>query len=387
LKAYEEMVTDNKGDLFIQIVHFADEIGSEGGGDSGTTSVSPFSTKLYPTEMAPSPAQNTRLAAAIQTVRGTLSDANKTRLDNMALIVVKLTPCGTMEYAGVRETEMFFSASLLKVALLYTSFELVSRVNELAPLITAGSAAEFFVKVRKEFSGKIENSVPQINPGVWRKVNFKEALTATSDASGVFRVSLSTRHDQDLRSIFSNQNQNLGARNCMHRLGFSYVNGALDAAGFFGITSQTGIWMATDYIPDNPPSADNWPSFNIPVATNGTSSAAMTALSMANLLNKIDRGELINATTSQTMRDIFRTGGAWLSTLSNPNAFSFTATGAKVGHSSSPSARVGSVMSEAAFLERKSDSAPFVAVWQNVPDELGSEQIYKVIDEMINNWL
>jgi hypothetical protein len=387
LKAYEEMVTDNKGDLFIQIVHFTDEIGSEGGGDSGTTSVSPFSTKLYPTEMAPSPAQNTRLAAAIQTVRGTLSDANKTRLDNMALIVVKLTPSGTMEYAGVRETEMFFSASLLKVALLYTSFELVSRVNEMAPLITACSAAEFFVKVRKEFSGKIENAVPQIKPGVWRKVNFKEALTATSDASGVFRVSLSTGHDQDLRSIFSNQNQNLGALNCMHRLGFSYVNGALDAAGFFGITSQTGIWMATDYIPDNPPSADNWPSFNIPVATNGTSSAAMTALSMANLLNKIDRGELINATTSQTMRDIFRTGNAWLSKLSNPNAFSFTATGAKVGHSSSPSARVGSVMSEAAFLERKSDSAPFVAVWQNVPDELGSEPIYKVIDEMINNWL
>jgi hypothetical protein len=95
---------------------------------------------------------------------------------------------------------------------------------------------------------------------------------------------------------------------------------------------------------------------------------------------------LIDATTSHSMRDIFRTGGAWFSTPTNQNAFSFTATGAKVGRSSSPSVKVGSVMSEAAFLERKSDSATFIAVWQNVPDELGSEPIYKAIDEMINNW-
>jgi len=43
-------------------------------------------------------------------------------------------------------------------------------------------------------------------------------------------------------------------------------------------------------------------------------------------------------------------------------------------------------MSEAAFLNRKSDSAPFVAVWQNVPDALGFEPVYRVLDEMINNW-
>jgi len=32
------------------------------------------------------------------------------------------------------------------------------------------------------------------------------------------------------------------------------------------------------------------------------------------------------------------------------------------------------------------DSAPFVAVWQNVPDALGFEPIYRVLDEMIKNW-
>lgn len=172
----------------------------------------------------------------------------------------------------------------------------------------------------------------------------------------------------------------------MKRLGFSYVNGALDAAGFFGIVTETGIWMGSDFIQDNPPGNNNWPSFHVRVATNGTSSLAMTALSMANLMNKIHRRELVDADSSDKMRQIFATGGAWFDELPNQNTFSFTAEGAKVGHAQSPSAQVGSVMSEAVFLKRKSDSAQFAAVWQNVPDALGSEPIYKVIDEMIKNW-
>lgn len=357
------------------------------------SSTSPFSTKLYPdandatdAKLVPSPTHNARLAAALSSVRGTLSAADKMRLDKAALIVLKLTPAGTMDYAGVRETEMFFSASLLKVSLLYASFELVARVNALAPGITAATAPEFLDKVKRDFSGKIENAVLRIKPGAWRKVAFDKALTATPSVPNQFRVSLSATHDADLRKIFADQGQNQSPRDCMHRLGYSYVNRALDAAGFFDPQTETGIWMATDY--------GDWQDFNVPVTTkssarppkNGTSSAAMTALAMANLFAHMHRGKLIDAAASSTMRSIFRTGGAWLSTLTNKDSFSFTDDGAKVGHSASGSAFVGSVMSEAVFLNRKSDGAPFLAIWQNVPDELDSEPIYRVLDEMIKNW-
>nr|MBP6543880.1 hypothetical protein [Piscinibacter sp.] len=307
-------------------------------------------------------------------------------LDKIALIVLKLTPSGAIDYAGVRETEMFFSASLLKASLLYASFELVARVNELAASITAATPAEFLDKVKRDFSPKIESAVPRIKPGAWRKVSFDQALTATASGPNQFRVALSAKHDADLRKIFSDQGQNITPRDTMHRLGYCYVNRALDAAGFFDLQTETGIWMATDY--------GDWQDFNVPVATkntarppkNGTSSAAMTALAMANLFAHMHRGKLISAAASITMRDIFRAGGAWLSTLPNKASFSFTDDGAKVGHSGSGSAFVGSVMSEAAFLNRKSDGTPFLAVWQNVPDELGSEPIYRVLDEMIKNW-
>jgi hypothetical protein len=350
------------------------------------SSTSPFSTRLYPAEMAPSATQNARLATALATVRGTLSAADKGRLDQAALIVVKLTPGGTMDYAGVHETAMYFSASLLKVSMLYASFELVARVNALAPSITAASAAEFLDKVRRDFSGKIENAVPRITPGAWRKLAFSETLTATPDGPNRFRVALSAKHDADLRKIFDNQSQNKSPHDCMHRLGYCYVNRALDAAGFFDAQSDTGIWMATDY--------GDWADFNVPVATksappkskNGSSSAAMTTLAMANLFGHKHRGQLIDAPSSTAMRTIFRNGGAWLSTLANKDSFSFTEDGAKVGHSGSGSAFVGAVMSEAVFLNRKGDDAPFLAVWQNVADELGSEPIYRVLDEMVKNW-
>jgi|GEM_PF-1938540 len=358
------------------------------------SSTSPFSTRLYPDasdatapKLLPSAAQNARLTAALSTVRGTLTtSAKKAQLDKIALIILKLTPSGAIDYAGVRETEMFFSASLLKVSLLYASFELVARVNELAASITAATPAEFLDKVKRDFSPKIESAVPRIKPGAWRKVSFDQALTATASGPNQFRVALSAKHDADLRKIFSDQGQNITPRDTMHRLGYCYVNRALDAAGFFDLQTETGIWMATDY--------GDWQDFNVQVATkntarppkNGTSSAAMTALAMANLFAHMHRGKLISAAASITMRDIFRAGGAWLSTLPNKASFSFTDDGAKVGHSGSGSAFVGSVMSEAAFLNRKSDGTPFLAVWQNVPDELGSEPIYRVLDEMIKNW-
>lgn len=351
------------------------------------SSLSPFSTKLYPLEMAPDAAHNARLATALSTVRGTLPSAEKqSQLDGLALIVLKLTPSGTMGYAGVRETEMFFSASLLKLALLYASYELEARVNELAPLIAAATPARFFEKVKLDFARKIENAVPRIKQRNLRRVAFDQVLAATASGPNQFRVSLSTTHEDALRRIFVNQNQNDSPRDTMHRLGYSYVNRALDAAGFFDPQTEIGIWLASDFV--------GGPSFNVPVATRsrsrpprtGTSSEAMTALAMATLLAHMHRGQLISPAASTAMLDMFRNGAAWLRNLPNMNSFSFIDEAAKVGHSPSGSAFVGSVKSEAALLSRKSDAAPFLAVWQNVPDGLGFEPLYRVLDEMIKSW-
>ncbi len=349
----------------------------------------PFPTVPYALQMAASVAQNTRLAAALATVRATLDAPNQDRLDKAALMVVRLTPAGTMDYAGVRESEMFFSASLLKVVLLYASFELVAQVNALAPVLTATTAPKFLDRVRREFETPIARSVRRIPPGRWRTLSFGQALTATpAGPPNQFRVALSATHETHVAKIFSEQNQNTSPRDTMHRLGYSFVNRTLEAAGFLDSEAGVGLWMATDY--------GDWSDFHVPVSTQssgrnpkpGSSSAAMTAIAMANLLAHLHRDQLVDAASSQRMRTLFEAGGpwSWFGQLSNAAAFSFDVTGAKIGDASSGSAFVGSVLSEAAYLRRKSDSARFLAVWQNVPDALGFEPIYRVIDEMVKNW-
>jgi len=349
---------------------------------------SPFATVPYALELRASDPQNTRLTAALAAVRGTLDAAKADMLDKAAIIVAKLTPNGPMDYAGVNEGNMYFSASLLKSVMLYASFELVAQVNALAPTITAPTARAFFDAVEREFSNTIEHSVRRIRPGAWRKTAFREALTATSVGTNQWRVRMSDVHERELREIFEKQFQNITPRNTMHRLGYCFVNRALETAGFLDTDTDIGLWMATDY--------GNWSDFNVPVFTrsrgrnprNGSSSAAMTALQMASLWTHIHRRQLVDAAASQKMFEITERGGAWFSTMSvaEKAAFSFTDLGAKVGHSGSGSAFVGSVQSEAAFLDRTSDHAHFIAVWQNVPDELDSKAIYRVLDPMIRDW-
>lgn len=345
----------------------------------------PFPTVAYARELRASAAQNTRMAAAIAAVRATLTPDNRTRLDGASVLVARLTPAGPMDYAGVREAEMFFSASLLKIVLMYASFELVKQVNELAPALTATSARKFMAAVQSTFGPAIERAVGRIPKGDWRKVRFGELLAATPSGGGQFRVALSTAHRDDLTEIFANQSQNTTPGRSMRRLGYSLVNRTLEAAGFLDTTTGVGLWMATDY--------GGWRDFHVPVSTRGgrppragSSSAAMTSLAMASLLTHLHRGQLVDAASSAAMRTMFEGGAAWLSGLPNRASFGFTDLAAKVGHASSGSAFVGSVMSEAAFLQRKSDNAEFVAVWQNVPDPLGAEPIYRVLDEMIRNW-
>ena len=156
-----------------------------------------------------------------------------------------------MEYAGVREHDMLFSGSMLKLTLLYASFELVERVNALAPHITAGSAADFFDKVKADFDPRIVNAVPKITPGPWRQASYDKALSATANASGTFTVKMSPVHDQELRSIFNNQNQNEGAKGLHPETWFLVLQWQQRCGRFFGVVSETGIWMATDYIKDD----------------------------------------------------------------------------------------------------------------------------------------
>ena len=356
--------------------------------DTPAPKVSAFAEAVYLPEMKRNDARTKTLNDAI----GTLSAPDRKQVEQVAFAIAKLgSTTDRVDYAGHKENEMSFSASLLKVALLYASFELVARVNKLAPTLTATSPADFFSKVSGSFAQEVRSSVPFIPPGDWREVKFAEVLAATEDAPGKYSVRMrKTPHRDDLVDIFARQRSDDGARNCVRRLGFSYVNGALAAGGFLSVKNKSGIWLATDYLADGVP--DGWPFVYVPVSTGGRSSVAMTALAMAHLFTAMHQRRLVDPASSDEMIGIFSRGprAAWLSlTTTNPASMSFAITGAKVGHLASADAKVGVVKSEAAFLKRKRDDTPFLAVWQNLAEGANNDDtipVYRVIDEVVKTW-
>ena len=343
--------------------------------------IGPFASHAYGPRMIFDAQRTKDLTDAIRAVKTTLSPKNQQRLEKVAFVIAKLgTGEDPVRFAGVKMNDMYFSASLLKVTLLYASFELMSRVNELGPRFLPGGSPEAFLdNVRLAFGPSITSAVPSIPAGEWRNVKFGATLVPKRRGSGVYTVELDTT---DLKDIFADQNQDRAARACMRRLGYSYVNGALAAAGLFDPKAKKGIWYANDL-------GGGWPQFYVPVATGGKSSAAMTALAMAKLLTAMHRGTLIDQKSSREMMSIMSTGGSWLAKAASAASLSFTSSGAKVGHYASADAKVSKVKSEGVFLDR--NGIPFVAVWQNYPDlnpDVVSDviNVYRVIDEVVKKW-
>jgi beta-lactamase class A len=100
------------------------------------SAVEPFIDRAYGPEMVFDQDRTNDLTDAIRGVKRTLSQEDRKRLAKVAFAIAKLGTGGNhVRYAGEKENHMFFSASLLKVALLYASFELRARLNKLAPTV------------------------------------------------------------------------------------------------------------------------------------------------------------------------------------------------------------------------------------------------------------
>src|SRR5262245_54876459 len=100
------------------------------------SAVEPFTDRAYGPQMVSDPNRTKDLTDAIRGVKRTLSLKDQQRLEKVAFAIAKLGTGGNpVRYAGEKENQMLFSASLLKVALLYASFELRARLNKLAPTV------------------------------------------------------------------------------------------------------------------------------------------------------------------------------------------------------------------------------------------------------------
>ena len=242
--------------------------------------MSPFPENPFPPLSRATSSRLDTINAAVDTALS-LSDDDPTSpniqdLHNLPFAIVALDDDGSRPLTGQHHMEMFYCGSMLKLAALYAAYQLRVAVNDLAATLDVGrvtTPAQVFAELRSAFNNEILGAVPLISskkpaiPDALKLPTYDTVFQATQEdgrwvldfhqlndvktASGKFSASFTTHLN---RMIVGSHNDSAGV--CVRSLGYSWINGVLQAAGFLDLsqTGQEGIWLAGDY--ENSPTVD-----------------------------------------------------------------------------------------------------------------------------------
>jgi len=245
------------------------------------------------------------------------------------------TGTGSFASAHFRGDEVDFIASEVKVAALYAAYELRSTVRRFAHAIGATSETRLFERLESQIDPWLLTQVPAIRDG--KQVNdttvvprlenkhrvprYPAVFTATT-VSGKLDIDFTTAYKTALRQMII-PSSNSDAGTCIHGIGYSYLNGALAAAGFLTLSAAerlsetTGVWLAADFMGVYPKVR------GVDSVNDGPSGQAGTTKQMARILALIKTGALVDGSSSAEMATILHSAAAgpdqpWASRAPSP---------------------------------------------------------------------
>lgn len=328
-------------------------------------------TGAYPDPLASSP--HPGMQVALVTARQALSAIGALNVDRLALIAVALTGfAGTNNHpwAAIRDTEVHYSASLLKVAAMYAAFDLRSSADQFAVAGGHTSWTTLGPALRQQFDSEITSHTPSLitaSPDLLpqdktRKPNYQAVLDVTNGA--VWTVDFSAAQVAALEDMLVQQN-NPGATTTIHGLGYPYLNGKIADDGF--ISGSVGMWLAGDYA-----GGAQWRAARINSGNDGLVAQATTARHLARMFTLLFTNRLVGTQSSLDMQDFLARAGAWFHWDEVfapiwPTGSRFVVTHSKVGNG--PMKAAGQIaLSEAVKVTDTVTGKEFVVVWQNVQD-------------------
>jgi hypothetical protein len=216
--------------------------------------------------------------------------------------IAEVTTGPPFPMAAYRDSEVDYIASEAKVAVLYAAYEMRAMVRRFAaanPLLTT---AQFFPQMAAVQTPKFLHAVPLINSATnitdtQRKPSYTAMFSPTPNASGL--IDFTSGYLTSLNQMIIPSN-NSAAMSCIHGLGYSYLNGALFAAGFFDGTA--GVWIGSDY-----QMGQVWPPVRaVQTQNDGPGTLTGTTHQMARILALILIGQLVDSASSSEMDGILR---------------------------------------------------------------------------------
>ncbi|WRZ87940.1 hypothetical protein OHB54_01965 [Streptomyces sp. NBC_01007] len=324
----------------------------------------------YPTLLGADPALQSALDTAVGEALTQFPGLARPFRAAISFVAVDQTPHGLdFRHAGLRYGDSYFTASLAKIGALYAAYELLHSVNAMARQVT--SPKQLFTRLRKEFDPDIDASVPAIAqaPRLTRvqRLPKYEQIFATAPAAGALACTFQSGFQDTLnKMIIKGSNETAAA--VIQALGYSWINGALKAGGFFFPQASTGIWLAGTF-------TAALPAVLIPSVNDGMVAQASTCFDMANLYAHIIRRTLVDPGSSNFMHALLATSA---SVGDDPSFLDFTrrpvfpprdfgVLDSKIGRA--PLKTGIPVVSEAAVVESSDPAQQFVVVFQDSLDD------------------
>jgi hypothetical protein len=268
---------------------------------------------LFPPAPGLTFAQDPALQAAVTAALAELIAARKGPVP-FSIAIIDLgggSATGTLKWGAHKPDEEHYIASVAKVAAMYAAFALRDMAVRLAT-----------------FAGLVDIMASTIG-GVGRKPAAPEPLLKSLQrlmdpaidvavggplATAVRREHRVPHYDQvftlpgsdrallpDFKGSFTTAlremivpSSNGHAGQCIRGVGYGYLNGALEAAGLFDRKTQTGLWLAGDFV-------GIWPYARINSANDGAVAQAGSALAVAKLLALIVNGAAVGAAGQQQL--------------------------------------------------------------------------------------
>ena len=351
---------------------------------------SPFATLL-----ATDPVMVAALGAAVVEAQVTFPSATVfSRLAISVVAVDETTSPPTFKHAGINETVLHYSGSLLKVAAMYAAFQLRRSADQFARASRAASPTQLFSDMSASFDPVILPAVAAVSsaaiPAALKVPKYSILFDAAPLPRGGFTCSFKPAFQSNLFNMIVN-GDNTSSTTCVQQLGYGWINGALKEGGFFSTATNKGIWLAGGFTGETP----TMPYVRLDSSNDGPVGQATTCFDMAKLYANLFPNPLVDATNFGEMLPLLAGAATgpdvpWLTRSGiKPAGIGFTYTHDKIGLGELKATSGGGlVASEGAILNHSGTGKKFISVWQNTTNDTTSLKVVSlVVDRTIKRFL
>ena len=203
-----------------------------------------------------------------------------------------------------------FSASLIKVAALFTAGQLLADAKNAEP----SSGADVFKDFNNGLTAEINaNADSRILQGTYPASSPVKLLPRTSAIlTGVGPAATFVKSFSDSQELMIVESDDPSAAFCIDRLGYGYISAALIEENFFNPGKSNGIWLAADYAPDT--ATVKRAKIRIPCVNDHPDAQLTTTRQMCRMFSMIRLKQLPehDTATNAIMQNLLGRAGTWL---------------------------------------------------------------------------